>query len=424
MFNVLFIGTTLMHLILLNRYFSALFNSPNKNNYVILATYTVSGGIIYASSISFFPVIPTTIISFLSAFLTALLYQIRFESKLIFSMLYLVLGFISESLSYSFISELQGMFGADNFSKPENRLLTLLFSTLMMLLFIVLIRSIKRGYELRISKLYYLVMALIILFSLIVLNTLFFYCQKNSFYIMSVISILCINIFIIFLFDSLNEQLRLKGECLHLQRQMDYHDDCYEKTMQSFKSIRRIVHDTNKQLLYIRACIQERQPEEAIRHINQSLDQINASYRNITTGNLVIDALVSNALHVAKENSIVMKYNITAVTSDIKIDRYDLCIVIGNVLDNAIEAARLVPKVEDKFIHLRVQSSSQALVIHVINSRQESTDQRLRVLKADPDLHGYGLINIQKIAEKYGGHVKKTSTSGQFEIIVVLPFPD
>jgi sensor histidine kinase regulating citrate/malate metabolism len=266
-------------------------------------------------------------------------------------------------------------------------------------------------------------MAFVILISLFILNALFFYLEKNLFYALSVIGILMINILIIFLFDRIIEKFRLADEKRQLQKQMDYQDDSYKRTVHSFKSIKQIIHDTNKQLIYIRACIEKNQMQQAIQHITQTLDQINMSYQRVATGNLVIDALVSNALNIAHLNRIDVKYDIRIVAADIRLDRYDLCVVIGNVLDNAIEAARLVPSIEDKFIHLRIYSNDYALTIYVANSRRKLIkEEKQKRKKKDPDFHGFGLTNIQRVAEKYGGHLQTEASSNQFETIVVLPF--
>ncbi|WP_410514563.1 GHKL domain-containing protein [Paenibacillus sp. BR2-3] len=421
MYNKLFVGTTLLQLLLLNRYFSVLFPASDKSRHTILLSYILTGGIIYVSTISFFPVFITGLISIGSTFVIASLSQAGFASRLIFSILYLILGFIAESVSFYFISGFQFAKETSGLSQLEVRLMILLFSTFIMGLFILAIKYIKRGSDYKIGTAYYYIMVCIILASLLVLNTLFFYSEKNLFYILSVISVLFINILIVYLFDRVIEKFRLADENNLLQKQMDYQDNNYEKTVNSFKSIKRIIHDTNKQVLYIGKCIQENRLQEANQHINKMLDVINTSYQSVATGNLVIDALVSNALNVANDNRITMKHTINVIAEEIKIDRYDLCILIGNILDNAIEATQLIPKIEDKLIDLRIFSTNNTLFIHVINSRRDSIDHVQRTNKKNPDFHGIGLTNIQRVAKKYGGHLKIETRAKQFETIIMLP---
>lgn len=74
------------------------------------------------------------------------------------------------------------------------------------------------------------------------------------------------------------------------------------------------------------------------------LGQIHQPSLRLSTGNLVIDSLIGNALNIACEHKIAIKYDIHIHAEAIDIDRFDLCTVIGNVLDNALNAAARVPK--------------------------------------------------------------------------------
>ncbi|MFL1671743.1 GHKL domain-containing protein [Paenibacillus thiaminolyticus] len=420
----LFAGITLLQLFLLNRYFFVLFRESPERKSMILTSYLLAGVIIYVPFIAFFPAVVNVFMSIGSAFLIALNYQARLESKLFFAIQYLILELISEALSYFLIYQFRFMPGVDDLSTLETKLLVSMLSTLIMFLFILLIKFIKRSRDYKISILYYLILTLVILISLFILNTLFFYSENNTCYVLSIIGILCINIIVIYLFDRLIEKFRLQDEYRQLKKQMEHQNISYEKTANSFKSIKRIIHDTNKQLLYIRTCIQENELQEAIQHINRTLNQIDTSYLRITTGNLVIDALVNNVLNMAYENNITVHYNINFNADQVDIDRYDLCIVVGNVLDNAIEAVRLIPGNENRLIHLKIYSINNSLIIHVINSRREISEQNKNNSRKYPDLHGVGLLNIQKVAETYGGHLTTIAGDKNFETIIVLPFKE
>jgi hypothetical protein len=410
-----FLGTTLMQLVLLNRYFFALLGSPQKSRQRLIVHYLLSGTIIYLSSVSFFPVLITGLLSISSAFIISWCYSFRIESKAIFSVLYVILGFIAETLSYGFITQAQLNPSDLDLSSQQTRLLILLFSSLIFFLFIMLIKLFKRQRDYKLDRWYYLVLGLINVVSLLILNTLFFHAQENNMYILSAFGILLINITIIYLFDQLIESFQMKDELQQLHKQTDYQNASYQKISNSFQMTKRIIHDTNKHFIYIRACIQTGEQEKALEHINKTLKMMGNSYLSIATGNLVIDALLNNAISISKERNLQIKYQVSIDKLD-TIDSYDLCIVIGNILDNAIEAAQLLLIPEERFISIRIFTHNHMLTIQIVNSYVHSKKK----LKKNSEFHGVGLLNVRQITEKYGGHI--TTTAGEtFETIVVLP---
>ncbi|MEK5236031.1 ATP-binding protein [Paenibacillus sp. FSL L8-0470] len=224
------------------------------------------------------------------------------------------------------------------------------------------------------------------------------------------------------LFGKFNRNTKLIEENLLLQKQLDYQHSSYEQTVHSITNIKQVIHDTNKQLVYVRTCIQNNEIQESIHHINQMLGQIHQPAPKLSTGNLAIDALIDNALNIACEHCIAMNNDIRIHTGAIEIERLDLCTVIGNVLDNALEAAARVPKKEDRFIHLLIFTTDTALFIQVTNSRSESSAMVRCNRKTNAGFHGFGLTNIQRVAKKYGGNLVTKAQNYEFETIIVLPF--
>ncbi|WP_248547776.1 GHKL domain-containing protein [Paenibacillus odorifer] len=424
MHSAALVGITLLQLILAHLYFSVLFLPARTSGTNKLLIYVLAGCISFISTISFFPAIITGGISVVFTLLISFLFIARFKIRLFFAILYLILGFIAESVSYYSISFFRTMQGANELSHWENRLFISFISIFVMLLFILILKAVKCENNYDIGKPYYLILIAVILISLLVLHTLFFYSDKNPFYILSVIGILGINILIFFLLERMIEKLRLAEENRLLQKQIYYQENRYEKTSHSFKRIKQIIHDTNKHLRYIQHCINVEKLDEADRHIRQTLNEMNGSYPMVTTGNLVIDALVSHALHTASDIGITFEHDIRIVNTDINIDVYDLCIVLGNIIDNAIEAVHSMPLSHRPFIHIFVASDHANLFIQVLNSRQSSVDYTYKFFTKNPEFHGFGLTNIQKIADKYGGYLKVDAKEAVYETILMLPYKE
>jgi len=228
-------------------------------------------------------------------------------------------------------------------------------------------------------------------------------------------------VFIVYVFDNMVEKVQLAHENAQLQRQMDYQDANYEKTVHSFKNIKSIIHDINQQFLYIDECIKQHKLDAAGDHIRLTLNKIEGAYQRVNSGNLVIDALVTNTIAMGQANGIRIDTRIGLHSQHVHIDRYDLCVVLGNMLDNAIEASKKVRHAEDRYILIAIHSTASALVIQIMNHVEERITH-LKSEKANPEFHGIGLTNIARMSEKYGGHMSIENQHRTFNNMVVLPF--
>ena len=182
------------------------------------------------------------------------------------------------------------------------------------------------------------------------------------------------------------------------------------------------MHDTNKHLLYLRECAVSHDHEEAIKYIDVATKNIDSSYKRFNTGFLVVDALVSNAYNTAVSGNIRFKTDIKINKDKITVERYDLSVALGNLLDNAVEACLKIGSNDDRFIDVNISNDERALIINIVNSAPErSQNSSFKTDKSDKIRHGYGLGNVEWIAEKYGGSFTAEQTGGKFEAIVILP---
>lgn len=105
----------------------------------------------------------------------------------------------------------------------------------------------------------------------------------------------------------------------------------------------------------------------------------------------------------------------------ISIDKYDLCIVIGNILENAIEAVERVPMGEKRIVHLKIWTKTRSLFIHMQNSCVFMESSGKIVMKGI-EARGIGFINVKNVVEKYGGFFHFQHTKNRFETHIMLPF--
>ncbi|MEE4563952.1 ATP-binding protein [Paenibacillus polymyxa] len=352
-------------------------------------------------------------------------YNVEIKTKIIFSILYAVLITIVNLLSLYIlyavdsvkISNFSHLSGQDHliFSK------VMLLSCIIMFAVIQIIRLFAKRRTFPLQHRYYFLFLIVPIISIYQVNVLSVYSEKNMYYFGSIIGFISLNVFIIYIFDNVIEKFQLMHENAQLQHQMDYQDANYEKTVHSFKNIKRIIHDTHQQFLYIDECIKRNELAEASEHIKITLNKIEGAYQRVNTGNLVIDALVTNSLNIGQANGIKVDTQLNLYSQKVNIERYDLCVALGNMLDNAIEASKKVKIAEDRFILIKIHSNESALFIHILN-HMENEVAHLHSQKSNLDVHGIGLTNISRICDKYGGNMTIETKNKVFDNMVLLPF--
>jgi two-component system sensor histidine kinase AgrC len=371
--------------------------------------------------------IVSSILALVMLFSLAQAYRVELKTKIIFTILYVVLMTIVNVISlYIFyvidsvdLSTIDPTRVQAQDQLPFTK--SILLSCIIMFAVIQMIRLIAKRRSFSIHYRYYIIFMIVPAISIYQLNVLINYSEKNIYYFISIIGFLFINVGIIYIFDNIIDKFQFMHENAQLQHQMDYQDANYEKTVHSFKSIKRIIHDTNQQFLYIEECINRNELAAAKEHIKATLDKVEGAYHRVNTGNLVVDALVTNTLNIGQANGIRINTKLSLYSPELNVDRYDLCVALGNMLDNAIEASKKVKIAEDRYILIKIHSDESALFIHILNHMENET-VHLHSQKSNPDFHGIGLTNIARICDKYGGNMTIEAKHKVFNNMVLIPF--
>lgn len=368
--------------------------------------------------------------SLVGTFLLTFIYDNNILTRIFAPVSFQVFAMLSELLCYTIIQFLQ----SKNLiiSDSDGTLYANSLSRLILLIVVIIIASLVKKNTAMLFVKDYLFMLITPLVSILLIIAIAFQFQYESESINSRISvcfsavgIMLINFIVYYLLENLITATEIREKQLKMEIQFDYQEKKYEQTSQSFKNISGIIHDTNKHLIYLRECILQKQNEEAIAYINKAIDAIDKSYKRFNTGNLVIDALVSNAANMAFVNRISFKTDIRIDKEKINIERYDLSVVLGNLLDNSIEACMEIVNPDDRYLKIAIITAETALIIDVTNSalRKKNVFSGF-TNKSDKLKHGYGIKNINMIAEKYGGTFCYEQKESSFEASVILPLRD
>lgn len=141
----------------------------------------------------------------------------------------------------------------------------------------------------------------------------------------------------------------------------------------------------------------------------------------IKTGNVMADAILNSKLNAAGKLNI--RLNVKAdIPGQIKMTDVELCSVLGNMLDNAIEACASLPE-NERFMRVYIGKLKGQLYLSVQNSAGKVRKEKGAYIstKSSSKEHGYGLFRIDRIAKKYGGYVNRQNEEGVFAAEIMIP---
>lgn len=343
-------------------------SAQKRKKWMCFIVFGILGYLYFSVPDSF---VVSSLLVLFAIFSLSLVFNAEIKTKIIFTVLYVVLMSIVNMISvYCFY--VLGWVDPANLNGTDEEHAFLLFlanllSFVIMFAVIQMIRLIAKRRSFSLHYRYYILLILIPLISIYQLNVLTFYTEMNIHYIISAIGFLVINLMIFYVVDTMIDKFQFKLENARLEQQMNNQEADYEKTVHNFKSVKRIIHDMNQQYLYIEECIKRDDPAAALEHIRTTLNKVDGAYQPVNTGNIVIDALVTNTLHIGQAHGIRIETKLNLYSPEISLDGYDLCAVLGNMLDDAIEAAKQVIPVEERSVVITVFSNETALFIHILN---------------------------------------------------------
>lgn len=160
--------------------------------------------------------------------------------------------------------------------------------------------------------------------------------------------------------------------------------------------------------------------EKARQYILKITKSLNLSInKNIFTGIIYIDAIISNKTKIAKDNNILL-YIESDIVNIGNIDEVDLGVLIGCAFDNALESNLKIKN--NRYINVHFSTKGQYFVFKMINPimKNEKVNINVTSKKIQSNYHGYGIRSIEKIAKKYGGSCNIYIENNEFSILIML----
>ncbi len=212
--------------------------------------------------------------------------------------------------------------------------------------------------------------------------------------------------------------------CTMIDRRIErFQSELIEKQVQEiqnmYKQVRGWRHDYRNHIQNMKIQLAEGNYEKLDSYLNELADDLNTVDTVIKTGNVMADAILNSKLSVAEKLNISL--NVKAnIPAGIPLTDVELCAVMGNLLDNAVEACAKLPESE-RFMRIYIGCLKNQFYLSVQNSAGEIKKSGGAYLSTKEGEHGYGIFRIDRVAKKYGGYINRQNEEGIFATEIMIP---
>lgn len=194
----------------------------------------------------------------------------------------------------------------------------------------------------------------------------------------------------------------------------------YAEVENMYRTMRGWRHDWHNHIQALSAQLDSGEYEKARNYLNEINQSILSIDTVLKTGNTMADAILNSKISLMKSMQIDVEAQ-AQVPASLSVPNVDLCIIIGNLLDNAMEAcSKLEP--EERFVHIYIHVKGAMLYMAFTNSAGKKQRKVGNLfLSSKGSEHGFGLRRVDSLVAKNGGYLTRASEDGGYTTEVTLP---
>jgi two-component system sensor histidine kinase AgrC len=203
--------------------------------------------------------------------------------------------------------------------------------------------------------------------------------------------------------------------------QNDLVDKHYEEVENMYRTMRTWKHDYHNHVQAMKAYISLGQMEELKEYLDDMHVELAEMDVLLHTGNVRADAILNSKIVLMKSYDIIVDAT-AIVPENIPIKRTEISVLIGNLLDNSMEACLRIEDKSARFVRIYIDILKGQLYISVTNSmvgKASRLDNTFLSMKGGS--HGFGLGSVDRIVWKYGGYINRQTEDGVFATEIMLP---
>lgn len=349
--------------------------------------------------------------------------------KIIASVIPILSNVIVASLTFTVIARAFTMTVHDLLSEPSlERFLLIIIGNLILAYALSAISRLSRKNKIKLSKGEIFLNLAVLLISIVIFTLLNWMgmdstqSRNHSILLLGcMLGLILIDIVVFYLVSQLSKSHEIKSRNELLSQQLAYQDKYTETSKQQYKTVLHIRHDIKHSMSVLDVLLTNNENDEAKAFIKKYIQFNSPTFMLVSTQNAVLNAIVSQKMSYA--NSLGIKTFCVLPEIFTMMDDIDLCNLIGNMLDNAIEyCQKHLNEANEISILIRNEEKKEIILVkNTIHNSVLANNIQLNTNKKNQAEHGFGIETIRNIAGKYNGVFDCYEDSQTFYSKVVLP---
>ena len=233
--------------------------------------------------------------------------------------------------------------------------------------------------------------------------------------------VLILTNFIAFYFsDNIYDKLQYEYRLRIAEEMISEQSKKYASIIEESAEIKQIKHDQRNFILGAITDLKQNRYETLEKRLNSQLETLE-KFKYSNSDHVVFDIIIESKQTEAEKQGITIFRDIHALNMP-QVDNIDFAIIIGNLLDNAIEATAKIKEPKSKTIEVFIEATNHHVLISITNPVDKDINvHQIDTTKKDQKNHGFGLLSVRKIVDRYKGSFILKCQDGIFEASVMLP---
>ena len=236
-----------------------------------------------------------------------------------------------------------------------------------------------------------------------------------------IIVMIAVNLILYYFYTSMLDRYIFMQDNVLLREQIAIYESELRANMEQDRNVQALRHDMKHHIREIYSLADKNTDTDIIRYLDEMSDSMDNIEKVASTGNSVFDGILNYYAQKIKQEMNNVNFSVTLkIPTDLEISSFDMNVILGNLLDNAMENVSGEAGQELQ-IEAVLEYIEGLLRIEVVNTFAGNVNKDgERFISHKGQGHGFGLFNVKKITEKYSGYMMTEHESNRFKVVVLL----